>query len=72
MPNGNEFLNWTVTGSWSQSTLNRGRMATRGAADDALEVSIPLPTWVLQADLQRRNLLPDLLPAAELDPASAQ
>ena len=30
--NGNSFLNYTVTGSWSQSTLNRGRMATRGAA----------------------------------------
>ena len=40
--NGNEFLNWTVTGSWSQSTLNRGRMATRGAAQTvALEVSMP-------------------------------
>ena len=40
--NGNEFLNYTVTGSWSQSTLNRGRMATRGAAQTiALEVSIP-------------------------------
>ncbi len=40
--NGNTFLNYTVTGSWSQSTLNRGRMATRGAAQTiALEVSIP-------------------------------
>ena len=29
--NGDNFLNWTITSSWSQSTLNRGRMATRGA-----------------------------------------
>ena len=41
--NGNSFLNYTVTGSWSQSTLNRGRMATRGAAQTvALEVSVPV------------------------------
>jgi len=40
--NGNEFLNWTVTSSWTQSTLNRGRMATRGASQSvALEVSVP-------------------------------
>jgi len=40
--NGDEFLNWTVTTSWSQSTLNRGRMATRGAAQSlSLEVSAP-------------------------------
>lgn len=40
--NGNEFLNWTVTGSWTQSTLNRGRMATRGFAQSvALEVAVP-------------------------------
>jgi outer membrane protein insertion porin family len=39
---GDEFLNWTMTASWSQSTLNRGRMATRGAAQSvALEVSAP-------------------------------
>ncbi len=41
--NGNEFLNYTVTSSWSQSTLNRGRMATRGASQNvALEVSVPV------------------------------
>lgn len=41
--NGNEFLNYTVTSSWTQSTLNRGRMATRGASQTvALEVSVPL------------------------------
>lgn len=41
--NGDEFLNWTVTGSWTQSTLNRGRLATRGASQSvALEVSMPL------------------------------
>jgi outer membrane protein insertion porin family len=40
--NGDSFLNWTFTASWSQSTLNRGRMATRGAAQTlALEVAVP-------------------------------
>lgn len=40
--NGDEFLNWTFTSSWSQSTLNRGRLATRGAAQSvSLEVSMP-------------------------------
>lgn len=40
--NGDEFLNWTITSSWTQSTLNRGRMATRGASQSvALEVSMP-------------------------------
>jgi outer membrane protein insertion porin family len=40
--NGDDFLNYTVTASWSQSTLNRGRLATRGAAQSvALEVSAP-------------------------------
>lgn len=40
--NGDEFLNFTVTGSWTQSTLNRGRLATRGASQSvALEVSVP-------------------------------
>ena len=41
--NGDDFLNYTVTGSWSQSTLNRGRNATRGAAQTvALQVAVPL------------------------------
>jgi len=41
--NGDEFLNYTVTSSWTQSTLNRGRMATRGASQTiALEVAVPL------------------------------
>ena len=41
--NGNDFLNYTATTSWSQSTLNRGRMATRGGAQNvALEVSVPV------------------------------
>ncbi|MFT4517828.1 MAG: outer membrane protein insertion porin family [Halioglobus sp.] len=40
--NGDEFLNWTITTSWTQSTLNRGRMATRGASQSvAVEVSVP-------------------------------
>ncbi len=40
--NGDEYLNWTITSSWSQSTLNRGRNATRGASNSvSLEVSMP-------------------------------
>ena len=40
--NGDNFLNWTITSSWSQSTLNRGRFATRGYANSvSLEVAIP-------------------------------
>ena len=40
--NGDSYLNWTVTGSWSQSTLNRGRFATRGMANSvSLELSMP-------------------------------
>jgi outer membrane protein insertion porin family len=40
--NGEEFLNWTITGSWTKSTLNRGRMATRGASQSvSLEVAMP-------------------------------
>ncbi|MFV8818278.1 outer membrane protein assembly factor BamA [Haliea sp. E17] len=40
--NGDEFLNYTFTSSWSQSTLNRGRLATRGTANSiSLEVSVP-------------------------------
>ena len=40
--NGDEYLNWTITSSWTQSTLNRGRMATRGTAQSvSLEVSMP-------------------------------
>ncbi len=40
--NGDEYLNWTMTTSWTQSTLNRGRFATRGASQSvALEVSLP-------------------------------
>jgi outer membrane protein insertion porin family len=40
--NGNSYLNWTLTTSWSQSTLNRGRFATRGMANSvSLELSMP-------------------------------
>lgn len=40
--NGDSYLNYTVTGSWSQSTLNRGRMATRGASQSvSMEVAVP-------------------------------
>jgi len=40
--NGDDFLNWTITSSWTQSTLNRGRNATRGASNSvALQVSMP-------------------------------
>ena len=41
--NGDEYTNFTVTGSWLQSTLNRGQLATRGVSQSvALEVSVPL------------------------------
>ena len=40
--NGNEFLNYTITSSWTQSTLNRGRLATRGHSQSvSLEVAVP-------------------------------
>ena len=40
--NGDNYLNWTITSSWTQSTLNRGRMATRGASQNvSLEVAVP-------------------------------
>lgn len=40
--NGDTFNNFSVTASWSQSTLNRGRMATRGASQSlSLELTIP-------------------------------
>ena len=40
--NGEQYLNWTVTSSWIQSTLNRGRFATRGVSNSvALELSMP-------------------------------
>lgn len=39
---GDTFDDYTVTASWNQSTLNRGRMATRGASQSvALEVTVP-------------------------------
>ena len=41
--NGNQYLNWSLTGSWIQSTLNRGQLATRGASQSvSLEVAVPL------------------------------
>jgi len=40
--NGDQYTNYTVTGSWLQSTLNRGQLATRGLSQSvALEVSVP-------------------------------
>jgi len=40
--NGDNYLNWTITSSWTQSTLNRGRMATRGASQNvSFEVAVP-------------------------------
>jgi outer membrane protein insertion porin family len=40
--NGEEFLNWTLTTTWSESTLNRGRLATRGHSQQvAFEASMP-------------------------------
>lgn len=41
--NGDRYLNYTATGSWLQSTLNRGQLATRGSSQSvSLEVSVPL------------------------------
>ncbi len=41
--NGNQYLNWSLTGSWIQSTLNRGQLATRGASQSvSLEIAVPL------------------------------
>ena len=40
--NGSEFNNFTMTTSWNQSTLNRGRMATRGASQSlSFELTVP-------------------------------
>jgi outer membrane protein insertion porin family len=40
--NGEDYLNWTITSSWTQSTLNRGRMATRGTSQSvSFELSMP-------------------------------
>ena len=40
--NGDEYLNWSLTSSWTRSTLNRGQLATRGNAQSvALELSMP-------------------------------
>ncbi len=39
---GDRFKNFTITTTWSQSTLNRGRLATRGAQQSvSLELAIP-------------------------------
>ncbi len=40
--NGDAFNTFTITTSWSQSTLNRGQLATRGASQSlALELAVP-------------------------------
>jgi len=40
--NGDQFLNWTTSVSWSQSTLNRGILATRGASQSVVfELAVP-------------------------------
>ncbi len=40
--NGNNYINYSITGSWLMSTLNRGQLATRGQSQSlALQVSIP-------------------------------
>lgn len=39
---GDTFNNFSMTASWTQSTLNRGRLATRGASQSlSLELSVP-------------------------------
>ena len=41
--NGNKYLNYSLTGSWIQSTLNRGQLATRGVSQSlSLEVAVPM------------------------------
>lgn len=40
--NGDEFLNWTTSLSWNQSTLNRGILATRGTSQSLVfELAVP-------------------------------
>ncbi|MFT5580422.1 MAG: outer membrane protein insertion porin family [Paraglaciecola psychrophila] len=40
--NGDSFNNFTLSASWSKSTLNRGRMATRGSSQNvSLELTVP-------------------------------
>ena len=40
--NGDSFTNLAVTGSWLQSTLNRGQLATRGVSNSvSMQVSVP-------------------------------
>ncbi len=40
--NGDSFTNWSITGSWIQSTLNRGQLATRGVSNSlSAQVSMP-------------------------------
>ncbi len=40
--NGTQFTNWSITGSWIQSTLNRGQLATRGVSN-SLSAQISMP-----------------------------
>ena len=40
--NGDAFTNWSVTGSYVQSTLNRGQLATRGMSN-SLSAQLSLP-----------------------------
>jgi outer membrane protein insertion porin family len=40
--NGDSFTNWSITGSWLQSTLNRGQLATRGISN-SLSAQISMP-----------------------------
>ena len=40
--NGNSFTNWSITGSWLQSSLNRGQLATRGISN-SLSAQLVLP-----------------------------
>jgi len=40
--NGSRFTNWSITGSWVQSTLNRGQLATRGVSN-SLSAQLSMP-----------------------------
>jgi outer membrane protein insertion porin family len=40
--NGDAFTNWSITGTWLKSTLNRGQLATRGTSNSlSAQVSMP-------------------------------
>ena len=49
--NGDEYLNFSVTGSWLQSTLNRGQLATRGVSQSVALAALqgPAAAWIAES-----------------------